>query len=96
MLACAEFWHEDIEGCLSYVAPLDSSDPCSPTASQTIRSAAKENQKSVGSQYNAKATYSTMVSRLSAQTFSQKSVYLKLRFAPVSSVERLAFCHGLN
>ena len=66
------------------------------TASQTIRSAAKENQKSVGSQYNAKATYSTMVSRLIAQTFSQKSVYLKLRFAPVSSVERLAFCHGLN
>jgi hypothetical protein len=66
------------------------------TASQTIRSAAKENQKSVGSLYNAKATYSTMVSRLSAQTFSQKSVYLMLMLAPVTSVERQAFCHGPN
>ena len=66
------------------------------TASQTIRSAAKGNQKSVGSPYNAKATYSTMVSRLSAQTFSQKSVYLMLMLAPVTSVERQAFCHGPN
>jgi hypothetical protein len=66
------------------------------TASQTIRSAAKGNQKSVGSLYNAKATYSTMVSRLSAQTFSQKSVYLMLMLAPVTSVERQALCHGLN